>query len=128
MPNSIPGYQYLIIITIILVAATFYFKKIKYKNKRIKPLIPTSITAGGWIIWTFATIWSAGLRETQITTILVTVAGVYLIYKLLTKKDKEAEQLKSTINQLKQDLKNIDNKRLNKSYKKFIESYKNTYC
>jgi len=119
---GIPGFQYLIIITIVLVAATFYFKKFKYKNKRIKPLIPASITAGGWILWTFATVWSAGLQQTQITTILLTVAGIYLIYKLLTKKDKEAEKLKSNINQLKQDLDRLDNKRLQKSYKRFKEN------
>jgi len=122
MPSSISGYQYLIIITIILVAAIFYFIKFKYKNKKIKPLIPVSITAIGWIIWTFAMVGTAAIQQLQITTILATVGGIYLIYKLLTKKDEEAKQLKSNINQLKKDLESLDNKRLKKSYKRFKDS------
>ena len=119
---GIPGFQYLIIITILLVAAVFYFKKIKYKNKRIKPIIPVSITASFWVIWTFSMVGTAALQQLQFTTIIATVGAIYLIYKLLSKKDKETEKLKSNINQLKQDLERLDNRRLQKSYKRFKEN------
>jgi phosphatidylserine/phosphatidylglycerophosphate/cardiolipin synthase-like enzyme len=102
------------------IIGTYFILNRQATNEYLSPERGLKLISIAWVVWTIL----GPLREFS-PLFIVQFLNIFISYRIakkFLKKDNEAEQLKSTINQLKQDLKNIDNRRLNKSYKKFKDS------